>query len=64
MVEVYVFGPYNNYYAELTGRWYIAPSGLLCLEIEWTKGYWPIRTLYTDFISENEIRELFGELCA
>ena len=66
MVEVYIAKEdAHNYYADLTGRWYISPSGFLWLEITWEEGsFWASKTIYHDFIREDELREICGDFCA
>ena len=69
MVEVYVVVPSqvgDNYYAELTGRWYLSPSGVLWVEVAYipedAPTTWFGKQKYMTFVTEESIREIQGEI--
>lgn len=66
MVEVYIVKEDGlDYYSDLSGRWYIGPTGWLWLEVTWEEWpFWPFKTTYFDFVREDEVRELCGDYCA
>ena len=65
MVEVYVVVPSeigDNFYALLTGRWYVGPTDTLWLEVATYSGsIWTGKEENLSFVSEASIREIQGE---
>jgi len=62
LVEVLVVRDYySSYTAYLSGRWYISPTGVLCLEV--VTFNWRGKVNFSEFVLESEIREVQGERC-
>lgn len=62
LVEVLVIRAYGpNYITYLSGRWYISPTNVLCLEV--VTFNWLGKVNYSNFVMESEIREIQGERC-
>jgi len=62
LVEVIVVRDYyDSYNAYLSGRWYISPTDVLCLEV--VTFNWVGKVNFSKFVMESQIREIQGERC-